>query len=65
MNELLFLKMDYRDYTSCVSQHYRKDHEVIEPYEEENFEALHQKIVVIPSPPLNSSPYDMIDSLNT
>ena len=63
-NEVPFLNMDYQDCTSCVSQDYSDDHSVIKSNEEENIEALHQKLVVMLGPLVNSSPYDLIDALN-
>ena len=63
--EVLFLNMDYQDSTSCVSQDTSRDHDVTKPYEEENIEALHQKMVVMSSPLVYSLPYKFIDSLDT
>lgn len=41
LNKVLFLKIDYQDCTSYVSQVYSDDNNVKKPFEEENIEALH------------------------
>ena len=62
-NEVLLLNMDYQNIT-CVFQDYIKDHDVSEPVEEENIEALHRKMVVMSGPLVNSLPCELIYALN-
>lgn len=57
--------MHHKYCTSFVSQYCSNDHDVKKHDEEENIEALHRKMVAMPYPPIKSSPYELINSLNT
>lgn len=53
------------NYKSCIIKYYVINHDLIEQFEEENIEALHCKMVVMSSPPINLSPCEPINTLNT